>query len=73
MWAACVFASPPGSRPPIALGWPVMEKGQAPGLPMRPVARWTLMMADPLATPWRDWLAPMEKRLTVRGVVAKRW
>ncbi len=72
MWAARVLAMPPVSRPPMALGWPVMEKGQAPGLPMRPVARWALMIAAPLAVPWADWLAPMENRLTVRGVSANQ-
>ena len=43
MWAANMLASPPTSRPPMALGWPVTEKGPMPGLPMRPVARWQLM------------------------------
>jgi len=72
MWPARVLAMPPVSRPPMALGWPVIEKGQAPGLPIRPVARWVLRMASPLATPWADWLAPMENRLTVRGLAANR-
>ena len=54
MWAARVVAMPPVSRPPMAFGWPVMEKGHAPGLPIRPVARWTLRIAEPLATPWAD-------------------
>ena len=67
---ASVVAMPPVSRPPMALGWPVIENGQAPGLPIRPVARWALRITDPLATPWADWLAPMENRLTVFGVSA---
>ena len=43
--AASMLARPPTSRPPMALGWPVTENGPTPGLPMRPVARWQLMMA----------------------------
>jgi hypothetical protein len=38
MCAASWLASPPTSRPPMALGWPVIEKGPAPGWPMRPVS-----------------------------------
>ncbi|MPN44444.1 hypothetical protein SDC9_192009 [bioreactor metagenome] len=68
MCPARVVAMPPVSRPPMAFGWPVIENGHAPGLPIRPVARWVLMIARPLATPCADWLAPIEKRLTVRGV-----
>ena len=63
---------PPTSRPPMALGWPVMEKGQAPGLPIRPVARWAFTTANPLATPWADWFEPCENKVTVRGVAANR-
>ena len=33
-WAASIVASPPTSRPPMAFGWPVREKGPAPGLPI---------------------------------------
>ncbi len=73
MCAARVEAMPPTSRPPMALGWPVIEKGQAPGLPMRPVIRWALITASPLATPCTDWLEPWENRLTVRGASANRW
>jgi hypothetical protein len=72
MWPARVLAMPPVSRPPMALGWPVIENGQAPGLPIRPVARWALMIDSPLATPWADWLAPIENRLTVRSWAANR-
>jgi hypothetical protein len=39
MWAASWLASPPTSRPPIALGWPVSENGPMPGRPIRPVRR----------------------------------
>ena len=31
-----------------------------------------LRMASPFPTPWADWFAPMEKRLTVRGVSANQ-
>ncbi len=72
MWAASVLDMPPTSRPPMALGWPVIEKGQAPGFPMRPVRRWALITASPLATPCADWLEPWENRLTVRGASANR-
>ena len=48
-----MLARPPTSRPPMALGWPVTENGPAPGLPMRPVARWQLMMALTLSVPRR--------------------
>ncbi len=70
MCAARTLDMPPTSRPPMALGWPVIENGQAPGLPMRPVIRWALITAKPLATPWADWFEPWENRLTVRGVWA---
>ena len=39
MCAANILASPPTSRPPIALGCPVRDSGPDPGLPMRAVAR----------------------------------
>ncbi len=35
--AANILARPPTSRPPIAFGWPVIEKGAAPNLPILPV------------------------------------
>ena len=60
MCAASWFASPPTSRPPMALGWPVMENGEAPGLPTRPVARWQLMMVLHLSVPVALWLMPWE-------------
>ena len=50
----------PTSRPPMALGWPVIENGPMPGRPMRPVSRWQLMMAFTLSTPALDWLTPCE-------------
>ncbi len=53
-----MLASPPTSRPPMAFGWPVTENGPQPGLPMRPVARWQLMMALTLSVPQVDWLTP---------------
>ena len=60
MCAASWFASPPTSRPPIALGWPVIENGPMPSRPMRPVARWQLMIALHLSVPVADWLMPCE-------------
>ena len=60
MCAASMLASPPTSRPPMALGWPVSDSGPEPGLPMRPVARWQLMMALTLSVPCADWLTPCE-------------
>ncbi len=60
MWAASVLDSAPTSRPPIALGWPVIEKGPMPGRPMRPVSRWQLMIAFTLSTPALDWFTPWE-------------
>ena len=45
------WARPPVSRPPIALGWPVSEKGPAPGRPIWPVARCRLRMAAFLSVP----------------------
>src|SRR6266508_6739969 len=54
MCAASWLASPPTSRPPMALGWPVSENGPVPGLPMRPVARWQLMMALTLSAQGTD-------------------
>ncbi len=70
IWAASWLASPPTSRPPIALGCPVSENGDAPGLPIRPVARWQLMMALTLSVPCADWLTPCEYSVTTRGMVA---
>ena len=71
MCAASWLASPPTSRPPIALGWPVSENGEAPTLPMRPVARWQLMIALTLSVPCADWLTPCEYSVTTRGVSGK--
>ncbi|VTY37840.1 Uncharacterised protein [Xylophilus ampelinus] len=66
------FDRPPTSRPPIALGWPVSEKGPAPGRPICPVARCRLMSAAFFAVPLEDWFSPMQYRLSVAGEVAKR-
>ena len=62
--AASWLARPPTSRPPMALGWPVIENGPAPGLPMRPVARWQLMIALTLSVPCADWLTPWRTAVT---------
>jgi hypothetical protein len=59
-WQASMLASPPTSRPPMALGWPVTENGPMPGLPMRPVARWQFRIAFTLSVPLSDWLIPCE-------------
>jgi hypothetical protein len=56
---------PPTSRPPMALGWPVSEKGPAPGLPICPVARCRLISAAFLAVPLLDWFRPWQYRLSV--------
>ncbi len=60
MCAASVLESAPTSRPPIALGWPVIENGPMPGRPMRPVSRWQLISAFTLSTPALDWFTPWE-------------
>ena len=72
MWAASWLASPPTSRPPMALGCPVSDSGPIPGLPMRPVARWQLMMALTLSVPWADWFTPWEKQVTTFSVAANQ-
>src|SRR5262249_52196059 len=43
-----------------------------PRRPMRPVARWQLMMALTLSVPCADWFTPCEKQVTVLGVERKR-
>ena len=68
MWAASMLARPPTSRPPMALGWPVMENGPMPGRPIRPVSRWQLMMLLTLSVPEEDWLTPCENSVTTRSV-----
>ena len=72
MWAASWLARPPTSRPPMALGWPVNENGPWPRRPMRPVARWQLMMALTLSVPCADWFTPCEKQVTVLEMERKR-
>ncbi len=46
-----LLASPPTSRPPMALGCPVTENAPMPGRPIRPVSRWQLMIALTLSVP----------------------
>ena len=58
--AASMVAMPPTSRPPMALGWPVSEKGPAPGRPICPVAKCRLISARFLSVPWLDWFRPMQ-------------
>ncbi len=53
----------------MAFGCPVSENGPAPGSPIRPVARWQLMMALTLSVPCADWFTPCEKQVTTRGVL----
>ncbi len=43
------------------------ENGPAPGLPMRPVARWQLMMALTLSVPDELWLTPCENAVITRA------
>ena len=43
-----------------------------PGLPMRPVARWQLMMALTLSVPCADWFTPCEKQVTAFVVGAEQ-
>src|ERR1700676_145213 len=54
----------------MALGWPVSENGPMPGLPIRPVAKWQLMIASTLSVPCADWLTPCDVQVTVRIVAA---
>ena len=70
-WFASILARPPTSRPPMALGWPVNEKGPIPALPMRPVARWQFRIAFTLSVPQTDWLTPWEYAVTTLGVFAQ--
>ena len=49
----------------MALGWPVREKGPAPGLPIWPVARCRLISAAFLAVPLLLWFRPWQYRLSV--------
>ena len=63
-------SEPPLSRPPMALGWPVSEKGPAPGRPICPVARCRLMRAVFLAVPALLWFRPWQYRLRLAGAVA---
>ena len=46
----------------MALGWPVSEKGPAPGRPICPVARCRWISAAPLSVPWMDWLRPWHQK-----------
>ena len=55
----------------MALGWPVSENGPMPGWPMRPVARWQLMMLLTLSVPLDDWFTPCEYAVTTLRVAAK--
>ena len=66
------LAMPPTSRPPMALGWPVKEKGPAPGLPICAVAKCRLIKAAFLALPLLDWFRPWQYKLSVAGEVANQ-
>jgi hypothetical protein len=66
------LARPPTSRPPMALGWPVSEKGPAPARPICPLARCRLMSAAFFAVPLDDWFRPWQYRLSVAAEVANR-
>ena len=71
-WLASMLDRPPTSRPPIALGCPVTENGPMPGRPIRPAARWQLMIAFTLSTPEVDWFTPCEKTVTIFSVDIQR-
>ena len=43
-----------------------------PGLPIRPVKRWQLMMALTLSVPEADWFTPCENTVTTRSVSANQ-
>ena len=49
----------PVSRVPMALHWPVMEKGDAPERPIWPVSSARLQMALTVSVPLVLWLTPM--------------
>ena len=67
-----MLARPPTSRPPIAFGWPVTLNGPMPGRPMRPVARWKLMIAFTLSVPQADWFTPWLKTVTTFSAPIQR-
>ena len=67
-----MLARPPTSRPPMAFGWPVTLNGPMPGRPMRPVARWQLMIALTLSVPEADWFTPWLKTVTTFSVPIQR-
>ncbi|MNT49097.1 hypothetical protein D3C72_1859250 [compost metagenome] len=56
---------PPTSRPPMALGWPVSDKGPQPDCPIWPVAKCRLISAAFLAVPLLLWFNPWQYRLSV--------
>ena len=49
--------------PPPALGWPVREKGEAPGRPICPVSRCSAIIIRLAATPCVCWLSPIVQKL----------
>src|SRR5579859_737702 len=49
----------PASRVPIALHWPVMEKGDAPGRPTFPVTNARLLIALTVSVPLVLWFTPI--------------
>ena len=56
----------------MALGCPVTENGPMPGRPIRPVARWQLMIALTLSVPEVDWFTPWLNTVTTRSVPTQR-
>ncbi len=70
-WPGSSVAMPPASRPPMALGWPVNEKGPAPARPICAVARCRLISAVFLAVPRLLWFRPMQYSDSVDGERAK--
>src|SRR5574343_1685546 len=69
-WAESRLERPRTSRPPMALGWPVSEKGLDPGRPIWLVARCRLMRAELLWVPKLYWLSPWQYSERVAGAVA---
>ena len=56
----------------MALGWPVSDKGPAPGLPICALAKCRLIKAAFLAVPLLLWFRPWQYKLRVAGEVANQ-
>ena len=63
----------PADLAPTHRVWlPVNDSGPIPGRPIRPAARWQLMIALTLSVPADDWFTPCEYTVTVRSVLANQ-